>query len=89
MASKPSKFWADASRKTGTWAAVAAVAAPLFDHLDEGTDWASNGWKHVLVVAAVAALRAVLALAQGNVGDREKASFAPAVPAPEAADPVE
>ena len=69
------KFWADASKKTGTWAGVAAVAVPLFDWLNESLP---ENWEHVVIVGLMAALRAILALAQGNVGDRSKASFAPA-----------
>ena len=85
--SKPSKFWGDASRKTATWAAVAAIATPLFDHWDEGIEASTTGWKHAAVVVIVAAIRAVIALVQGKVGDPDKASFAPAVSAGD--DPAE
>ena len=75
--SKPSKFWGDASRKTATWSGVAALAVIVEDWLD--SEAGSNpGWEHLAMVGLAAAIRAIVALVQGKVGDPDKASFAPA-----------
>ena len=72
----PSAFWKDASKRTGTWAAVGALAAvveDLFDDTGPGGDGFS--WEHLAMVGIAAALRAIVALVQGKVGDPDKASF--------------
>lgn len=74
------KFWADASKKTATWTGVAAIAVVAAEQAEEwlgGPDATIEG-HHWIAVIAAAVLRAVLSLWQGNVGDRTKASFAPA-----------
>ena len=74
MASKPSAFWADASKRTATWTGVAAIAAVVEDWLD-GTGPGDMGWEHIAMVGLAAAIRAIVALIQGKVGDPDKASF--------------
>ena len=67
-------FWQDFSKKTGTWSAVAGLAAIVEDLLD--SDQGSNlDWEHLAMVAAAAAIRAVVGLVQGKIGDPAKASF--------------
>ena len=75
--SKP--FWADASKRTGTWTAVAALAAVVEDLLD-GTGPGDMGWEHVAMVGLAAGIRAIVALVQGKVGDPDKATFASSGP---------
>ena len=78
---KGQAFWADASKKTATWAGVAAIAAVAAEQLEAWLDSAQQfqvGTHHWFAVIAVAVIRAVMALWQGNVGDRSKASFASA-----------
>ena len=72
---KPSAFWADAARKTGTWAGVATIALAILEHQDN-EPWQGPEWEHWAVVLGAAVLRAVIALVQGKVGDPDKASFA-------------
>ena len=89
MANKRS-FWADLSRKTGTWAGVTALALAVGEQVEEWLDstaQASVGAHHAWAVLAVAVLRAVIALVQGNTGDGDKASFVK--PTPTADDPAE
>ena len=76
--SKPSKFWADASKRTATWSGVAAIAVVVEDWLDSEAG-ANPGWEHLAMIGLAAAIRAIVALVQGKVGDPDKASFAPAV----------
>ena len=76
--SKPSKFWGDASRKTATWTGVAALAAAAVDWLDDDGFGSGPEWEHWLAVIGAAAIRAIIALVQGKVGDPDKATFAPA-----------
>ena len=78
---KPSAFWADASKRTATWTGVAAIAVVVEDWLDK--EAGSNlDWEHLAMVGLAAAIRAVVALVQGKVGDPNKASFtAPSDPA--------
>ena len=64
MADKRS-FWADLSRKTGTWAGVTALALAVGEQVEEWLDstaQASVGAHHAWAVLAVAVLRAVIAL---------------------------
>ena len=71
------QFAADALKKTGTWAGVAyAIFAALIWLGD--LEPSHFGEVEHLLVAAAPILRGVLALLQGNIGDRSKASFAPA-----------
>ena len=67
-------FWADAARKAGTWSGVGTLALAILEHLDD-EPWTGPEWEHYAVVIGLGALRAVLALVQGNIGDRDKASF--------------
>lgn len=80
MADKTGKaFWTDASKKTATWTGVAAIAAIAAEQIEAWLDSAQQfqvGTHHWFAVIAVAVIRAVMALWQGNVGDRSKASFA-------------
>ena len=78
MTAKTSKaFWADASRKTAVWASVASLAGVLADYLDEGLgDAGGLDTHHWWAIAAATAIRAIVALVQGNVGNPDKASFA-------------
>ena len=73
--SKP--FWADLSKRTGTWSAVAALALGIAEHVDD-QPWNGPEWEHWAAVIGTAVLRAIVGLVQGNVGDRDKATFAPA-----------
>lgn len=73
-----SAFWSDLSKKTGAafgWSALVVPAALLLEHLVE--DWGGPGldWHHAVAVVVVAALRAIVGLVQGKVGDPDKASF--------------
>ena len=69
-------FWADLSKKGGTWAGVATIGALACDALDGGdTLIEGGGTKHVLIGLGIAALRTVLGLAQGKVGDPATAKF--------------
>ena len=70
-------FWADAARKTATWAGVGTLALAILEHLDD-QPWTGPEWEHYAVVLGLGALRAILAMAQGNIGDGSKASFKPA-----------
>ena len=74
-------FWADASKKTGTWAGVTAavLTALVAIHPDIDTGHMTH-WAAILTAVVIPALRGVLALLQGNIGDPDKASFAPAGP---------
>ena len=80
--SKPSKFWGDLAKKTGTWAGTAALAVSVAELAENAVDaWAADpgpGWHHVIGVIAAAIIRAIVGLVQGKVGDPDKASFAPA-----------
>ena len=80
MTSKTSKpFWADAARKTAVWASVASLAGVLADYLDEGLgDGGGLDGHHWWAIAAATAIRAIVALVQGNIGNPDKASFASA-----------
>ena len=69
-----SAFWADAARKTATWSGVGTLALAILEHMDD-EPWTGPEWEHYAVVIGLAALRAVLALVQGKVGDPNKASF--------------
>ena len=73
------QFAADALKKTGTWAGVtaAAIAALTALHPEVGTEHLAR-LETILTLVIVPALRGVLALLQGNIGDRSKASFAAA-----------
>ena len=77
MTQKTSKpFWADAARKTAVWASVASLAGVLADYLDEGLgDGGGLDTHHWWAIAAATAIRAIVALVQGNIGDKDKASF--------------
>ena len=68
-------FWQDFSKKTGTWSAVAALAAVVEELTDDLPDKFSAGWEHVAMVIAAAVVRSVIGLIQGKVGDPAKASF--------------
>ena len=75
------QFWADASKKVGTWTGSAAVGVLVAELAEDVGNWGSAeplGWHHIVGVVAAAVIRAVLGLVQGNVGDRSKASFSPA-----------
>ena len=80
--SKPSKFWGDLAKKTGTWAGTAALAVSVAELAENWVDaWAASpgpGWHHAVGVIAAAVVRAIIGLVQGKVGDPDKASFAPA-----------
>ena len=79
--SKPSKFWGDAARKTGNVLGWSALVLPASEWIEDALgQWGQTGgvWHHILAVALVAAIRAVVALVQGKVGDPDKASFASA-----------
>ena len=67
-------FWADLSKKGGTWAAVAAAASAVCAW-EAGGIQAVGDSKHVVIGLGIAALRAVLGLAQGKVGDPSTAKF--------------
>ena len=75
----PSKFWADASRKVGSAFGWAALVVPTIELVEPVVNaWGTEShsvWHHLVAVAVVGALRAVVALVQGNVGDPDKASF--------------
>ena len=77
MSNSKSTFWADLSKKTGTWSAVAVLAVSVLEILDEDLAGIDDGlgWKHAAVVVGTACVRAIVGLIQGNVGDRTKATF--------------
>ena len=78
MDESKTRFWADLSRKTGTWAGVTALALAVGEQVEEWLDataQASVGPHHAWAVVAVAVLRAVLGLVQGKIGDPASASF--------------
>ena len=71
-------FWSDLSKKGGTWAGVATAGAAACAVLgaEEGIDLsAAADTKHVLIGLGIAALRAVLGLAQGKTGNPATAKF--------------
>ena len=74
MTNQPSKFWADAAKRTGTWTGVAAIAVVIEDWLDQAGG-SNLGWEHIAMVGLAAAIRAIVALVQGKVGDPDKATF--------------
>ena len=82
-------FWADASKKTAVWAAVATLAGVVADHLQDGSLLDNGGLDthHWWAIALATAIRAVVALIQGNTGDGTTATFTK--PAPIADDPAE
>ena len=73
----PSKFWADLSRKTGTWAGAATLVVSLAEWAEAVLNEvpAEPGWHHAVAVIGVATIRAIVGLIQGKVGDPDKASF--------------
>ena len=81
-------FWSDWSKKTAAAFGWAAMLVPVSEVLEQVVDaWGTeqgNYWHHAVAVVVVAALRAVVGLVQGKVGDPDKASF---TKAPVANDP--
>lgn len=72
------RFWADLSKKSSTWAGVAAVGSSICTALAAESDLSDiihGDGKHVLVGLAVAAARTVLGLVQGKVGNPNTAKF--------------
>ena len=81
MSNSKSTFWADLSKKTGTWSAVAALAvavAEVVEPLLDNEATISVDWHHAAAVLGAAVVRAIVGLIQGNVGDRTKATFSKA-----------
>lgn len=80
-------FWSDASKKVATWLGSTTGAAALgwvLHWLTVQEEGAHRPLVYIGAALAIAFVRAVIALIQGNVGDRSKASWSKA-PAP--ADP--
>ena len=67
-------FWADVSKKSSTWAAVAAAGAAACEFVN-GDGFSGLGGEHALIGIGVAAARAVLGLVQGKTGDPATAKF--------------
>ena len=78
-------FWGDLSRKTGTWAGASTLVVAVAEMAEEwlGGVEAEPGWHHAVAVVMVAAIRAIVGLIQGKIGDPNKASFAKAETDPE------
>ena len=72
-------FWADLSKKTGTWSGVAALVVAAAEIAESALSDApaEPGWHHAVAVVAAAVIRAIVGLVQGKIGDPSKASFAP------------
>ena len=75
--SKSNAFWADLSKKGGTWAGVAGLGAILCSLISGGelSEVINNFEVHGATAGLVAGLRVIVGLVQGKTGNPDTAKF--------------